>query len=194
MIEQGDGGAIVLISSVAGLIGVGSDDPGALGYAAAKHGIVGLMRLYANLLAQHSIRVNSVHPTGVNTPMINNEFTRQWLGSHRRRDAAGDGQRVAGAGAVEPEDIANAVAWLVSDAARYVTGVTLPVDAGRSTSADGATTRPPRPLSARWCWPPSSSTNRRERRLVDDDLAAVVPARRTARAGARDPPGSCSGA
>ena len=99
MIEQGDGGAIVLTSSVAGLIGVGSDDPGALGYMAAKHGIVGLMRLYANLFAQHSIRVNSVHPAGVDTPMINNEVTRQWLGSHRGQDTAGDGQRVAGAGA-----------------------------------------------------------------------------------------------
>ena len=52
---------------------------GSVGYAAAKHGIVGLMRVYANLLAQHSIRVNSIHPAGVNTPMIDNDFTRSWL-------------------------------------------------------------------------------------------------------------------
>ncbi|MGH3970571.1 MAG: mycofactocin-coupled SDR family oxidoreductase, partial [Mycobacterium sp.] len=79
MINQGDGGSIVLISSAAGLAGIGSADAGSIGYAAAKHGLVGLMRVYANHLAPHSIRVNSVHPAGVDTPMINNEFTRQWL-------------------------------------------------------------------------------------------------------------------
>ena len=62
MVEQGRGGSIVLISSVMGLAGAGSPDAGAIGYTAAKHGIVGLMRVYANLLATHSIRVNSVHP------------------------------------------------------------------------------------------------------------------------------------
>jgi NAD(P)-dependent dehydrogenase (short-subunit alcohol dehydrogenase family) len=117
---------IVLISSVAGLVGMVSADPGALGYTAAKHGIVGLMRQYANILAEHSIRVNSVHPTGVNTPMIDNDYVRGWLQRMGTR-AAGNALPVP---AVEPEDIANAVAWLVSDAARYVTGVTLPVDAG----------------------------------------------------------------
>jgi SDR family mycofactocin-dependent oxidoreductase len=131
MIEQGDGGAIVLISSVAGLVAMGGDDPGALGYTAAKHGMVGLMRQYANLLAKHSIRVNTVHPTGVNTPMINNEFIRGWLDDMSRSP---DGPRDLGnalpVSVVEPEDIANAVAWLVSDSARYVTGTTLPVDAG----------------------------------------------------------------
>ena len=50
-----------------------SADPGSLGYTAAKHGMVGLMREYANVLARHSIRVNSVHPAGVNTPMIDND-------------------------------------------------------------------------------------------------------------------------
>lgn len=79
MIEQGSGGSIVLISSVAGLVGIGGADAGSLGYTAAKHGVVGLMRAYANHLAPHSIRVNSLHPSGVNTPMINNEFTRTWL-------------------------------------------------------------------------------------------------------------------
>lgn len=76
MIEQGDGGSIVLISSAAGLAGIGSHDSGAIGYTASKHGLVGLMRVYANLLAQHSIRVNSVHPVGVDTPMINNDYIR----------------------------------------------------------------------------------------------------------------------
>jgi NAD(P)-dependent dehydrogenase (short-subunit alcohol dehydrogenase family) len=129
LIDQGDGGAIVLTSSVAGLIGVGSDDPGALGYVAAKHGIVGLMRIYANLLAPHSIRVNSVHPAGVDTPMINNEATRQWLGSIADKTPQEMGNALP-VQVLQPEDIANAVAWLVSDQARYVTGVALPVDAG----------------------------------------------------------------
>jgi SDR family mycofactocin-dependent oxidoreductase len=130
MVDQGRGGSIVLISSSAGLAGVGSADPGAIGYAAAKHGLVGLMRIYANLLAAQSIRVNSVHPAGVNTPMINNEFIRKWL---NELHGEGGQQNLGNAMPVEvlePEDIANAVAWLVSDAARYVTGVTLPVDAG----------------------------------------------------------------
>jgi NAD(P)-dependent dehydrogenase (short-subunit alcohol dehydrogenase family) len=129
LIEQGDGGSIVLTSSVAGLIGVGSHDAGAIGYVAAKHGIVGLVRLYANLLAQHSIRVNSVHPAGVDTPMINNEATRQWLGSIADKTPQEMGNALP-VQVLQPEDIANAVAWLVSDEARYITGVTLPVDAG----------------------------------------------------------------
>lgn len=131
MVEQGDGGSIVVISSVAGLIGIGGGDRGSLGYTAAKHGIVGLMRAYANHLAPHSIRVNSIHPTGVNTPMIDNEFTRGWLA--RVTQETGHPVDMGNAlpvQAIEAEDIANAVAWLVSDQARYVTGVTLPVDAG----------------------------------------------------------------
>ncbi|OBA65981.1 3-ketoacyl-ACP reductase, partial [Mycolicibacterium elephantis] len=129
LVEQGEGGSIVLTSSVAGLIGVGSDDPGAIGYVAAKHGIVGLMRIYANLLAQYSIRVNSVHPAGVDTPMINNEATRQWLGSIAEKTPQEMGNALP-VQVLQAEDIANAVAWLVSDSARYVTGVALPVDAG----------------------------------------------------------------
>jgi len=131
MVKQGSGGSIVLISSAAGLAGVGSPDAGSVGYAAAKHGVVGLMRVYANLLAQQNIRVNSLHPTGVETPMINNEFTREWLA---KMAAATDTPRAMGNAlpveVLQAEDIANAVAWLVSDQARYITGVTLPVDAG----------------------------------------------------------------
>ncbi|MCV6977685.1 mycofactocin-coupled SDR family oxidoreductase [Mycobacterium bourgelatii] len=129
MIEQGTGGSIVLISSAAGLAGFGSSDAGSIGYTAAKHGMVGLMRLYANLLAPHSIRVNSVHPSGVNTLMINNDFTRQWLADMADLGGAGGGNALP-VEILQAEDIANAVAWLVSDQARYVTGVALPVDAG----------------------------------------------------------------
>jgi SDR family mycofactocin-dependent oxidoreductase len=131
MVEQGDGGSVVLISSAAGLIGIGSDDAGSIGYTAAKHGVVGLMRIYANHLAPHNIRVNSIHPTGVNTPMINNEHTRQWLERFiAESETPVDWGNAMPVNAVEPEDIAAAVAWLVSDEARYITGITLPVDAG----------------------------------------------------------------
>ena len=72
---------------------------------------------------------NSIHPSAVKTPMIDNEATREWLAA-----TVGDGTVDLGNAlpvtAAEPEDIANAVAWLVSDAGRLVTGVTLPVDAG----------------------------------------------------------------
>jgi SDR family mycofactocin-dependent oxidoreductase len=131
MTKQSTGGSIVLISSAAGLAGVGSADAGSIGYAAAKHGVVGLMRVYANLLARQNIRVNSIHPSGVDTPMINNEFTRQWLTDLvEQSDSPPDMGNALPVQILQPDDIANAVAWLVSDQARYITGVTLPVDAG----------------------------------------------------------------
>jgi len=128
MIERGAGGAIVLTSSTAGLNGIGGGGRGGLGYTASKHGVVGLMRSYANVLAPHRIRVNSVHPTGVNTPMVVNDVMQQFLTAD-----PGLSQAMANAlpvDMVEPVDISNAIVWLVSDDARYVTGVTLPVDAG----------------------------------------------------------------
>ena len=128
MIERGQGGAIVLTSSTAGINGIGGPTRGGLGYTAAKHGVVGLMRSYANNLAPHRIRVNSVHPTGVNTPMVVNEAMQEFLAQDPSLSNA-----MANAlpvDMVEPVDISNAILWLVSDDARYVTGVTLPVDAG----------------------------------------------------------------
>jgi len=92
---------------------------------------VGLMRVYANLLAPHNIRVNSVHPSGVDTPMINNEFIRRWLADLVAESGSGPGAGNAlPVQILQPDDIANAVAWLVSDQARYITGITMPVDAG----------------------------------------------------------------
>jgi SDR family mycofactocin-dependent oxidoreductase len=131
MVKFGNGGAIVLTSSVAGLVGLGSPMAGSIGYAAAKHGIVGLMRVYANVLAQFNIRVNSIHPAGVDTPMIDNDFTRSWLEGMAQQQQGGPSMSNAlPVQTLDAEDIANAVLWLVSDAARYVTGVTLPLDAG----------------------------------------------------------------
>ncbi|GAA4884970.1 mycofactocin-coupled SDR family oxidoreductase [Actinomycetospora straminea] len=131
MIEQGDGGAIVLTSSTQGLSGRGGDGGGAMsGYAAAKHGVVGLMRTFAHWLAPHSIRVNTVHPTGVNTPMVVNPQLEAWMAENPEKgDALANLLPVE---MVEAVDISNAILYLVSDAGRYVTGVTLPVDAGFS--------------------------------------------------------------
>ena len=132
LIEGGRGGSIVLTSSTAGLKGT----PNTIHYTAAKHGVVGVMRTLANEFAQHSIRVNSVHPTGVDTVMIQNEKT--W-GLFAPGDPAPSREKAApifeSTNAlpvpwVEPVDISNAILFLVSDEARYITGVTLPVDAG----------------------------------------------------------------
>jgi NAD(P)-dependent dehydrogenase (short-subunit alcohol dehydrogenase family) len=123
MIEAGNGGSIVLTSSTAGVKGMA----GATHYVTAKHGVVGLMRALANELAPHMIRVNTVHPTGVNTPMIHNEFMDQVLSDPEAGSLLQNALPVA---EVEPVDISNAIVWLSSDEARYVTGVMLPVDAG----------------------------------------------------------------
>jgi SDR family mycofactocin-dependent oxidoreductase len=126
LIDRG-GGAIVLTSSTAGLKGITGDMPGGIGYTAAKHGVVGLMRAYANALAPHMIRVNSVHPTGVSTPMVVNPVMEQVIASMGIDFSL---QNALPVPMVEAVDISNAILFLVSDAGRYVTGVTLPVDAG----------------------------------------------------------------
>jgi (+)-trans-carveol dehydrogenase len=126
------GGSIILTSSVGGLKAY----PHTGHYIAAKHGVVGLMRTFAVELGQHSIRVNSVHPTNVNTPMFMNEGTmklfRPDLENPGPDDLAVAAQfmHVLPVGWVEPVDISNAVLFLASEEARYVTGLTLTVDAG----------------------------------------------------------------
>jgi SDR family mycofactocin-dependent oxidoreductase len=123
MIEAGNGGCIVLTSSTAGVKGMA----GIGHYVSAKHGVVGLMRTLAVELAAHSIRVNTVHPTGVNTPMVINDFTAQFTATESGQSNM---QNLLPVEMVEPVDISNAIVWLASDEARYVTGVSLPVDAG----------------------------------------------------------------
>jgi (+)-trans-carveol dehydrogenase len=130
----GRGGSIILTSSDAGLMGYQN-----LGhYVAAKHGVVGLMRTLALELAPDFIRVNSVHPGNVDTDMVQNAATYEvWApdlpAAGRTREAmiprfqAADPLPIPW---VEPADISNAVLWLASDESRYVTGITLPVDAG----------------------------------------------------------------
>ncbi len=132
MIAAGNGGSIALTSSGAALISGG----GLADYKAAKAGVLSLTRTLACELAEHFIRVNAICPTAVDTPMIQNEALYRSF----RPDLDNPGREDVKAGFqtmnllpipwVDPADVSNAIVWLASDAARYVTGITLPVDAG----------------------------------------------------------------
>jgi len=128
LVEAGRGGAIVLTSSTAGLKSMAVNSLAQNAYTAAKHGVVGLMRNYAVELAPHMIRVNTIHPTSTATPMIMNEVTDGYLDQHPA--LAGLMSNLLPVPAVDPVDISNGLLYLVSDLGRYVTGITLPVDAG----------------------------------------------------------------
>ena len=123
------GGSIVLTSSAAGLKALPFLTP----YVASKHGIVGIMRAFAAELAEYSIRVNSVHPTGVNTPMGSGDATADFgrlLEAHPR--LGGMFTNALPIEITQPIDISNAVLFLASDEARYVTALTMTVDAGNT--------------------------------------------------------------
>ena len=132
LLAGGRGGSIVLTSSVGGLKAY----PNCGNYVAAKHGVVGLMRSFAVELGQQNIRVNTVHPTHVNTPMVMNDGTFKMFRPDLENPGPDDMAPICQLFHtlpipwVEPEDISNAVLFLASDEARYITGVTLPVDAG----------------------------------------------------------------
>ena len=132
LIEGGRGGSIILTSSAAGLQAYANFAH----YVSAKHGVVGLMRTLALELAPHSIRVSSMNPTQVDTPMIQNEATyplfRPDLEHPTRADfePASQAMNVLPIPWVEPVNVSNAVLFLASDEARYITGLTLPIDAG----------------------------------------------------------------
>lgn len=128
LVEAGAGGAIVLTSSTAGLKSMAINSLAQTAYTAAKHGVVGLMRNYAVELAPHMIRVNTIHPTSTATPMIMNDVTDAYLQEHP--ELGGLMANLLPVPAVDPVDISNGVLFLVSDLGRYVTGITLPVDAG----------------------------------------------------------------
>jgi len=131
LLEQGSG-SIVICASGAGVIG----PPGLAHYVAAKHGAVGLMRGFANELSPSMIRINAVCPTQVDTPMImNDEVFRMFrpdLEAPGRDDIVevSTNMNLIPVPWVEPRDVSNAVLFLASDEARYITGTALPVDAG----------------------------------------------------------------
>lgn len=130
----GRGGSIIITSSGAGFKGL----PNTAHYTSTKHGLVGLMRTLANEYADQWIRVNTVHPTNVDTIMIQNEATWRLFAPDKPQPTRDDAAAaLASFNAlpipwVEAGDISNAVLFLASDEARYITGATLPVDAGMS--------------------------------------------------------------
>ena len=128
LIDGGRGGSIVLTSSSAGLKAPNTDRAGGQAYGAAKRGLVALMQTWANNLAQHSIRVNTIHPTGVATGMVMNDAMAAMVEANDPSLAAM--QNALPIPVLMPEDIANAVAFLVSEEAKFITGTAWPLDAG----------------------------------------------------------------
>jgi SDR family mycofactocin-dependent oxidoreductase len=126
---DGGGGSIILTSSVAGLKGL----PFLVPYVASKHGVTGLARAFAHELARHSIRVNSVHPTGVDTPMGTGDSSGaidRGIESDPRIGPMFTNSIPVDV--VDPIDVSNAVLYLASDESRFVTALALTVDAGNS--------------------------------------------------------------
>jgi SDR family mycofactocin-dependent oxidoreductase len=129
---DGQGGSVILVSSIAGLRALLDE----VHYVAAKHGVTGMARALANEFGPHGIRVNSIHPTYVWTPMMDNPALLRVFRPDLDQPTAADvrlafrDMHVLPVPWVELEDVANAVLWLASDEARYITGVALPVDAG----------------------------------------------------------------
>ena len=132
LLEHGEGGAIVITSSSAGLSSMcpkfSVRNHGFAGYHAAKHGVVGLMRYYATTLAEKNIRVNSVHPCGVATPMLLNDAVAQRMAEYPEGNSALE--NLLPVPLIESADVSEAMVYLCGQAGRYITGITLPVDAG----------------------------------------------------------------
>ena len=137
LIDGGRGGAVVITSSSSGLRPFFTDFSGGFdSYAAAKAGVIGLMRSYAAGLAEWNIRVNSIHPTNVDTPMLQHDSMYRLFRpdvENPTRDMfepIAKGMHALPIPWVDSVDISNAVLFLASDEGRYITGATLPVDGG----------------------------------------------------------------
>jgi SDR family mycofactocin-dependent oxidoreductase len=136
LVAGGRGGVIVMTGSVAATRPVGATGA-SVAYMAAKHGVVGMMKVYALALAKHGIRVNVVHPTGVRSGMTMNAAMEKLAaeaaaGTAREDNWVARSKNLLDVQILEPEDITNAVAFLVSDQAKWVTGEEIKVDAGFS--------------------------------------------------------------
>lgn len=136
-LQKQGGGSITITSSAAGLHAIG----GLAHYVSAKHGLVGLMRAMALELGPDMIRVNSIHPTQVDTPMLMNDYVYKLFAPGVQNPTVDDIRGVSAAMHtmpvpwVEPVDISNAIVFLASDEGRYITGVPLPVDLGADIKA-----------------------------------------------------------
>ena len=122
------GGSLILVSSTSGLKGL----PFMTHYAASKHGVVGIMRALANELGPKGVRVNSLHPTGVPTPMLAGMTPlTAYIDDAPRTRALFD--NTLPVNLIELDDVSDAVLFLASDESRFVTGSTMTVDAGASS-------------------------------------------------------------
>lgn len=133
MIDRGNGGSIMFTASQLATRGC----PQAVAYSASKAGLVGMMRALASELAPHSIRVNTIHPSTVNTDMVLNQPTYDLFAPHKNGGATVEDLyesmrafHMLPLPLIETDDISNAVVFLASDESRAITSVTLPVDAG----------------------------------------------------------------
>jgi SDR family mycofactocin-dependent oxidoreductase len=133
MVQRGEGGSVVLTSSTAGLRAYANTAH----YTAAKHGVIGLMKVLAQEAGPHRIRVNAVCPTTVRTPLVINDSTFELFAPHLENPTEDDVREpfeslniLPGVAWIEPEDVSDAVLFLCSDAAKFITGVALPIDAG----------------------------------------------------------------
>jgi SDR family mycofactocin-dependent oxidoreductase len=125
LVEQGTGGSIILTSSVAGIKGT----PFGGHYVAAKHGVVGICRTLANELGPHNIRVNTIHPVGVNTTMLD-EPDFQPLIDKYAETLSPIMMNSLPYSLLEPEDVSKIVCWLAGDDTKYMTGAQIPIDFG----------------------------------------------------------------
>jgi SDR family mycofactocin-dependent oxidoreductase len=128
MIEAGRGGSIVVISSMSSLQTVSNDDVAFTAYTVSKWGVTGLMKMAAGDLAKHDIRVNAVHPSGVDTPLTQSDAVREYWDHHPALAAHTAKVYLP----ISEADVSEAVLYLASDASRAVSGISLPVDAGSS--------------------------------------------------------------
>ena len=126
MVARGGGGRIVTISSTSALVGI----PNQVSYQSSKHGVVGQVRTLALELAPHGVTVNTICPTVVETPMLDYIVEQRAAYFQDVSRLCGASTVFPGLAALEPRDVTAAVLWLSSDAARYVTGIALPVDGG----------------------------------------------------------------
>lgn len=132
LIAAGPGGSVILISSLAGFKGLAN----VAAYTTTKHGLVGLMKVLANELGPHQIRVNTIHPNAIDTPMVKNETTYRLFRPDLDHPTLADAEPAFaslnpfGIGFIPAEHVSNAVAWLASDESYYVSGGQIPVDAG----------------------------------------------------------------
>jgi (-)-trans-carveol dehydrogenase len=132
LIDTGRGGSITLISSLAGFKGLAN----VAAYTTTKHGLVGLMKVLANEMGPHGIRVNTIHPNAIDTLMVKNEATYKLFRPDLEHPTLEDAEPAFGTlnpfgiGFIDPVHVSNAVLFLASDEAMYVSGTQLSVDAG----------------------------------------------------------------